>query len=139
MTATVVLRALKLGSLSASGILTTTSEDPNTANNTATAAVRVVPASCRASAAPSRLVAGERERILVKAVLRGTALMGARVVASGAGTRGAATTDARGIARLRLAPTRPGMIRVSVSGNARCSTTMTARARSPLAELTGRR
>jgi uncharacterized repeat protein (TIGR01451 family) len=93
-------------------------------NNVASALVRIVSAfrppleqRCGSLSVNRRLaVAGSRVRVraVVKNVFR-RPLVGTLVSAEGAGQQSAARTNLRGVAVLRLAPSRAGLVRITVS------------------------
>ena len=67
------------------------------------------------------LTLGTRSTLAVRVRVSGQALAGMQVVARGAGIATSSTTDANGRLRLRVTPTRVGILRIAVPGALTCS------------------
>jgi hypothetical protein len=81
----------------------------------------VKPAVCdTVRVTPRSLPAGKRTAITITVRNRGEAVAQARVLVRGPGIDRRATTNARGVARLKVKPRSPGTLRISVRGQARC-------------------
>jgi hypothetical protein len=84
----------------------------------------VKPAACHTiRISPRSLTAGKRTTLTITVRNRGEAVAGARLVVRGPGINRRATTNARGVARLKVKPRSPGILLISVRGQAsRCDT-----------------
>jgi hypothetical protein len=121
---TIVVRPTTPGTVV--NVATATSEQPDAdpSDNTGVATVVVQgpfapPASCDSVAAsPTSLTIGRRTAMRVVVRAGGTPLAGATVRVAGAGIGARATTNARGVARVSVLARQPGVVRITVAGEA---------------------
>jgi uncharacterized repeat protein (TIGR01451 family) len=125
-TAVVTIRAqvLRSGELRNAATVASAEPDANAGDNAGAVTTQAVPigvAIClELEVARTTLTLGARTVVPVTVRRRGLPLRGVRVVAQGAGTRVAATSGRRGVARLAITPLRSGILRLSVLNQPLC-------------------
>jgi uncharacterized repeat protein (TIGR01451 family) len=132
VTITVVVIALRTGTLTNTATVVGKEPESNTANNQATATTRVsAPAVVRRpqqavcdsfTATPKSLTVGRRSTIVVRVTAGGKPAKGRRVVVKGAGINKSARTNGRGIARITVKPRRAGIVTITVPQRIACGT-----------------
>lgn len=70
---------------------------------------------------PTGAIVGQPTRVVVSARIRGRIAAGVRVTVTGQGVSASAITNRAGVARLRITPRSPGMLRVRLPGVLTCS------------------
>ena len=118
-------------------IVTTTTPETNTNNNKAEANTLVIapitpptpkpkpePEICDVLlVTPKMLKANGKKQTIVAKVTEGKkGVKGARIVLSGAGVSKTVKTNAQGIARITIRPSKPGIIKVEIRGTKACNT-----------------
>ena len=118
-------------------IVTTTTPETNTNNNKAEANTLVIapitpptpkpkpqPEICDVLlVTPKMLQANGKKQTIVAKVTEGKkGVKGARIVLSGAGVSKTVKTNAQGIARITIRPSKPGIIKVEIRGTKACNT-----------------
>lgn len=118
-----IVKALRAGTLTNEVTVVGQEPEPNTANNRATATTFVPrpltppkpkPVCSTLTVGQRTLRVGRRSTITATVRNRGKAVKGARVVVRGAGIAKSVRTNARGQARITVRPARPGIVVVSV-------------------------
>jgi uncharacterized repeat protein (TIGR01451 family) len=125
---TIVVRPLSPGLVVNTATVTGAETDSNPADNTSSAVTRVKgPFAPPAARCPQLLVGqrtlavGRRAMIVARVRLAGRGLRGTRITVRGAGVRTGGRTNAAGIARIAVRPTRTGIIVIRIAGRpARC-------------------
>jgi hypothetical protein len=128
VTITVVVTPTATGSITNTATVVGQQPETNTANNTATAPTLVVgpltpPAVCGSlTVSPRQLTANGKRQIITARVRldNNRPMAGARVRVTAPGVTALRRTNARGIARIPVRPTKPGIARVVVLGAPQC-------------------
>jgi uncharacterized repeat protein (TIGR01451 family) len=129
VTITLVVTAQQTGTLTNTVTVIGKEPEANTANNTATATT-LVPAPVvrqvkkvvcdKFTVTPKSLRVGKRATIVVHVTASGKPVKGRKVVVKGAGILKSARTNARGFARIRVTPRRPGIVTITVPQKLTC-------------------
>jgi uncharacterized repeat protein (TIGR01451 family) len=127
-TVTIVVRPLSPGLVLNTATVTGAEPDSNPQDNTSSALTRVKgPFAPPAARCPQLIVGrrtvavGRRATIVARVRLDGRAVRGLRITVRGAGVRGVGRTNAAGIARIVVRPTRTGIIVIRIADRpARC-------------------
>jgi uncharacterized repeat protein (TIGR01451 family) len=128
VTVTVVVRPTATGTITNTVVVVGNEAETSNADNTASVPTLVVgpltpPATCLSlTATPRQLVVGKRATIVARVRLtNGRPFVRAQVRVTAPGINRSSRTNAQGIARIAVKPTKAGIARITVAGSARCS------------------
>jgi hypothetical protein len=128
VTITIVVRPTATGTITNTVVVVGNEAETTNADNTASAPTLVIgpltpPATCLSlRATPRQLTVGKRSTIVARVRLSdGQPFVRARVRVTAPGITRTTRTNAQGIARITVKPTKAGIARITVVGSARCS------------------